>query len=170
MIFKKFFNKDADKVQYVASKFNIPLFIADLILSRGNSNEDEIEEFLNPKTFHNPFMLKGMRELVDRVKLAKELGDKVLIFGDYDVDGVSATAIMLKSLEMIGIKADYYLPNRYIDGYGLTNEVIDKICDKYNPNLIITVDCGISCYQEVEYAKTKGVEIFVTMGTTFARL
>ncbi len=162
MIFKKFFNKDADKVQYVASKFNIPLFIADLILSRGNSNEDEIEEFLNPKTFHNPFMLKGMRELVDRVKLAKELGDKVLIFGDYDVDGVSATAIMLKSLEMIGIKADYYLPNRYIDGYGLTNEVIDKICDKYNPNLIITVDCGISCYQEVEYAKTKGVEIFVT--------
>ena len=57
------------------------------------------------------------------------------------------------------IKADYYLPNRYIDGYGLTNEVIDKICDKYNPNLIITVDCGISCYQEVEYAKTKGKNI-----------
>lgn len=162
MIFKKFFNKDADKVQYVANKFNLPLQIADLILSRGISTEEEIEEFLDPKTLHNPFLLKGMQGLVDRVKIAKELGDKVLIFGDYDVDGVSATAIMLKTLQKFGIKADFYLPNRYIDGYGLTNAVVDKIAKKYSPNLIITVDCGISCYQEVDYAKTLGIEIIVT--------
>ena len=162
MIFKKFFNKDADKVQYYASKFNINPRIADLILTRGIETEDEFNEFLNPSIMNDPFLLKGMSQLVDRIKLAKELKDKVLIFGDYDVDGVSATAIMIKALKEFGIKADFYLPNRYIDGYGLTNEVIDKIANLYQPNLIITVDCGISCYKEVEYAKNKGIEIIVT--------
>ncbi len=162
MIFKKFFNKDADKVQYFANKFNLSQRIADLILSRGINSEDAFEEYLNPKTLHDPMLLNGMEELVRRVKLAKQLNDRVLIFGDYDVDGVSATAIMLKALKQFGIKADFYLPNRYIDGYGLTNAVIDKIADLYMPNLIITVDCGISCYNEIEYAKNKGIEIIVT--------
>lgn len=162
MIFKKFFNYNADKVQYFAEKFALSPRICDLILSRGITSEQEFEEFLNPKIMHDPFKLKGMQQLVDRVKLAKELKDKVLIFGDYDVDGVSATAIMIKALAQFGIKADYYLPNRYVDGYGLTNTVIDKICDTYSPNLIITVDCGISCASEVEYAKSKGIEVLVT--------
>ena len=162
MIFKKFFNKDADKVQYFANKFNLSQRIADLILSRGINSEDAFEEYLNPKTLHDPMLLNGMEELVRRVKLAKQLNDRVLIFGDYDVDGVSATAIMLKALKQFGIKADFYLPNRYIDGYGLTNAVIEKIADLYMPNLIITVDCGISCYNEIEYAKNKGIEIIVT--------
>ena len=162
MIFKKFFNKDADKVQYFANKFKLSPRTTEIILSRGIDTDEKFEEYLDPKIMHNPLELKGMKELVGRVKLAKELKDKVLIFGDYDVDGVSATAIMLKALKKIGIEADYYLPNRYIDGYGLTNEVIDKIANLFEPNLIITVDCGISCYQEVEYAKTKGIEIVVT--------
>lgn len=162
MIFKKFFNYSADKVHYFAEKFALSPRICDLILSRGISTEQDFEEFLNPKIMHDPFKLKGMQQLVDRVKLAKELKDKVLIFGDYDVDGVSATAIMLKALKQFGISADYYLPNRYVDGYGLTNAVIDKVCDTFSPNLIITVDCGISCAQEIEYAKNKGVEVIVT--------
>ena len=162
MIFKKFFNKDIGKAESLSKVFNLPPRIMELILSRGISTEAEIEEFLNPKKFADPFLLKGMRELVDRVTLAREMKDRVLIFGDYDVDGISATAIMLKALEMFGIKANYYLPNRFVDGYGLTNDVIDKVVNLYDPNLIITVDCGISCHDEVEYAKTKGVEICVT--------
>ncbi len=162
MIFRKFFNKDADKAVFFAERFKLSPRTAELILSRGLSTEEEIQEFLNPSTFADPFLLKGMKQLCDRLTIAKELGDRVLVFGDYDVDGVSATAIMIKLLDEIGIKADYYLPNRYVDGYGLTNAVIDKIADKYDPNLIITVDCGISCYQEVEYAKSKGIEIIVT--------
>ena len=162
MIFKKFFNKDADKVQYFAQRFNLSPRISELILSRGHNSEEKIEEYLNPKKMHDPFLLKGMQDLVDRVKLAKELKDKVLIFGDYDVDGVSATAIMIKALKQFGIEADYYLPNRFVDGYGLTNEVIDKVADKFEPNLIITVDCGISCANEIEYAKNKGIEVIVT--------
>lgn len=162
MIFKKFFNKDADQVQYFANKFNLSERIADLILSRGINTEDQFEEYLHPRTLHDPMLLKGMKELVDRVKLAKELKDRVLIFGDYDVDGVSATAIMLKTLKQFGIEANYYLPNRYIDGYGLTKKVIDKIADLFMPNLIITVDCGISCYDEIEYAKNIGIDVVVT--------
>ncbi len=162
MIFKKFFNVNADKVQYFAEKFNLSRSICDLILSRGVDTEEEFEEYLSPKVLHDPFLLKGMDKLVDRVKLARELKDKVLIFGDYDVDGVSATAIMIQALTKFGIKADYYLPNRYVDGYGLTNAVIDKVYELFQPNLIITVDCGISCVNEVEYAKSKGIEIIVT--------
>ena len=162
MIFKKFFNKDADKQQHFAQEFNLSERVTELLLSRGVNTSEDIEEFLNPKKLYNPYLLKGMKELVDRVKLAKELKDKVLIFGDYDVDGVSATSIMLKALKIFGIEADYYLPNRYIDGYGLTNKLIDKIADLYSPNLIITVDCGISCHQEVEHAKNLGIEVIVT--------
>ena len=162
MIFKKFFNKDADKIQLFSEKFNLSQRTTELILSRGVTTELEFEEFLNPKVMHDPFDLKDMSRLVERVKLAKELKDKVLIFGDYDVDGVSATAIMLKALAEFGIKADYYLPNRFIDGYGLTNAVLDKIYREFEPNLIITVDCGISCAQEVEYAKTLGIDVVVT--------
>lgn len=162
MIFRKFFNKDAEKVSYVAEKFNLSPRVAELILSRGVSSDDEIKEFLNPTIFHDPFKLKGMKDLCDRIKLAKAMGDKVLVFGDYDVDGVSATAIMIKALAKLGINANYYLPNRYVDGYGLTKDVIDKIYNLYQPNLIITVDCGISCAKEVDYAKTKGIEIVVT--------
>ena len=162
MIFKKFFNKDADKVQYFAEKFNLSTKTTELILSRGHNSEEKIEEFLNPKVMHDPFSLNGMQALVDRVKLAKELKDRVLIFGDYDVDGVSATAIMIKALKIFGIEADFYLPNRFVDGYGLTNDVIDKVYDKFEPNLIITVDCGVSCANEIEYAKNKGIEVIVT--------
>lgn len=162
MIFKKFFNKDAEKTEQFANKFSLTPKITELILSRGVNTEEEFQEYLNPSVLHDSFLLDGMKELVDRVKLAREMKDNVLIFGDYDVDGVSATAIMLKALKEFGIKADYYLPNRYVDGYGLTTAVIDKVADLFAPNLIITVDCGISCYQEVEYAKTKGIEIYVT--------
>lgn len=162
MIFKKFFNKDADKVQLFAEKFNLSPRTTELVLSRGVTTEEEFEEFLNPKVMHDPFLLKGMAKLVERVKLAKELKDKVLIFGDYDVDGVSATSIMIKALAQFGIRADYYLPNRFIDGYGLTNAVLDKIAKQFEPNLIITVDCGISCASEIEYAKTLGIEVVVT--------
>ncbi len=162
MIFKKFFNKDVDLVASFSEQFNLPPRVMELILSRGINTSEAIEEFLNPKKFNDPFLLNGMKQLCDRIKLAKELGDKVLIFGDYDVDGISATAIMLKALKEFGISADYYLPNRFIDGYGLTNAVIDKIEAKFSPNLIITVDCGISCHTEVDYAKTKGIDIYVT--------
>ncbi|MDE6583745.1 MAG: single-stranded-DNA-specific exonuclease RecJ, partial [Clostridia bacterium] len=162
MIFKKFFNKNADLSVEYAKKFNVLPTTMYLILSKGLSTEQEIEDYLSVGQLLDPFLIRNMKQLCERIHLAKQLGDKVLIFGDYDVDGISATAIMLKTLKKLGIDAQYYLPNRYVDGYGLTCDVIDKIEKKYAPDLIITVDCGISCEKEVKYAKEKGIEICVT--------
>ena len=162
MIFKKFFNKNSALVDDLAKEFDVLPSTMYLILSRGFSSKEEISEFLSTGQLLDPFLINNMKELCYRIQLAKQMGDKVLIFGDYDVDGVSATAIMLKTLKKIGIDADYYLPNRYVDGYGLTCDSLDKVEKMFSPDLIITVDCGISCFKEVEYAKEKGIEIIVT--------
>ncbi len=162
MIFKKFFNQNSALVKEYAEKFNVLPSTMYLILSRGLASEEEIKEYLSVGKLLDSFLIKGMKELCERIKLAKELGDRVLIFGDYDVDGISATAIMLKTLKRLGIDASFYLPNRYEDGYGLSREVIDKIEKKFCPDLIITVDCGISCHDEVEYCKQKGIDIIIT--------
>lgn len=162
MIFKKFFNKNSALVEKLAKEFNVLPSTMYLILSKGFSTKQEIADYLSVGKLLDPFLIKNMKELCDRLHLAKQVGDRVLIFGDYDVDGVSATAIMLKTLKRIGIDADFFLPNRYIDGYGLSCDCLDKIEKKYAPDLIITVDCGISCWKEVEYAKEKGIEIIIT--------
>lgn len=148
----------------IAKKYNINGIVVDLLFARGYDTKEKIEEFLNPteELFHDPFKLKGMHSLVKRINRAVSNKEKVLIFGDYDVDGVSASAILIKYFSSIQFYVDYFLPNRYIDGYGLTKESILQIKEKYNPSLIITVDCGISCYEEVEYAKTLGIDIVVT--------
>lgn len=154
----------ADFLAKASQKFDITPKIMQMIIARGNDTIEKIEEFLKPTkaSFLNAFDILNMRPLIERISRAKESKETVLIFGDYDVDGISATAIMLKALKQFGISARYYLPNRYVDGYGLTNAVLKKIKRIYNPSLIITVDCGISCYNEVEYAKSIGIEILVT--------
>ena len=160
----KYFNGsiDASFVHDVMDRFGLSKIIAELVVSRGFNTMEKVEEFLNPKVTHDPFTIRNMDKLVERVKAAISNKEKILIFGDYDVDGISATAIMIKTLNILGVNPKYYLPNRFVDGYGLTCTVIDKIKEKYNPSLIITVDCGISCYKEVEYAKSLGIEIIVT--------
>lgn len=154
----------ADFLAEASQKFDMSPKIMEQIILRGNNSIEKIEQFLNPtlNMFRNPFDLSGMAELVQRLEKAKQQNETVLIFGDYDVDGISATAIMLKALKIYGITAKYFLPNRYVDGYGLTVDVLKKIKRIYNPTLIVTVDCGISCFQEVEFAKTMGIEIIVT--------
>ncbi len=150
--------------QRVISRYNLSDIVVDLLISRGYDSEEKINHFLNPteKDFYDPFLLRGMDKLVARVNKAIEKNEKVLIFGDYDVDGVSASAILIKYFASKKFYVDYFLPNRYVDGYGLTNASILSIKQKYNPNLIITVDCGIACYDEVEYAKTLGIDIIIT--------
>lgn len=152
----------ASFIQECSVKFGLPKIAMELIVSRGYDTEEKIKDFLHPSIFHDPFKLHDMDRLIARIKKAIETKERVLIFGDYDVDGISATAIMIKTLNILGIKPKYYLPNRFIDGYGLTNAVIDKLKERFNPSLIITVDCGISCHAEVEYAKSLGIEIAVT--------
>ncbi|MEG1500083.1 MAG: single-stranded-DNA-specific exonuclease RecJ, partial [Clostridia bacterium] len=166
MNIKKTFNKnfDSETIVKMSKQFNLDAKIIELLFSRGVDTQEKVKSFLSPtkQDILDSFLLNDMQLLVDRINQAIKSNEKVLIFGDYDVDGICATAIMIKLFEHFGKKVDYFLPNRFIDGYGLTNEVIDKIKIQFNPSLIITVDCGISCWKEVEYAKSVGIEIAIT--------
>lgn len=146
------------------NKYNIHPKVREIMRNRGVETDEDLASFLNPtdKFFYDPFLLSGMQKLVDRINFAVNNNEKILIFGDYDVDGVSATAILVRFFATQNVTVDYYLPNRYVDGYGLTNDTIDKVKKLYDPKLIITVDCGIACAKEVEYAKTLGIDIVVT--------
>ena len=166
MKFIKFYNDGADSaiISQFAQKFNIDKRVMEIIYSKGYKTEQAVQCFLEPlnQSFIDPYDLDGMKECVAVVLDAVKKQKDILIFGDYDVDGISATSIMLKTLKKLWVDARYYLPNRFIDGYGLTNSVIDKICEIKKPDLIITVDCGISCKEEVEYCKKLGIDIVVT--------
>lgn len=157
-------NYDVGLISDMSDKLNLHPKIVELLFSRGYTTEEQIKDFLVPtqKEFISPFLMSGMKECVEKIKKAAADNTKILIFGDYDVDGLSATSIMIKMFEKLNKKVDYYLPNRFTDGYGLTNAVINKIKNLYSPNLIITVDCGISCHAEVEYAKSLGIDMIVT--------
>ena len=143
---------------------NISPLVLTLLNKRGIDSDEKLSKFLSPSdnSFYDPFLLNDMDRLVARVKQAIGNNEKILIFGDYDVDGVSATAILYKYFESQNYHVDYFLPNRYVDGYGLTQDVLIKIKETFNPKLIISVDCGIACYEEVEFAKSIGIDIIIT--------
>ncbi|MFA6860734.1 MAG: single-stranded-DNA-specific exonuclease RecJ, partial [Clostridia bacterium] len=153
-----------DFIEQIKEKFGLSEIMAKILADRGLCSIDEVEQFLRPKKseLKDPFLLKGMTEFVERIQVAKEHNEKVLIFGDYDVDGIGATAIMVGALKILGIEPRYLLPSRYVDGYGLTFDLVKKIKEEINPDLIITVDCGISCHDEVELAKSFGMDMIVT--------
>lgn len=134
-----------------------------IMYGRGIDTEDKINAFLHPSKaqFLSPFLMKGMKEAVDLITLARDEDWSVVVFGDYDADGVCASAIMCRALADFGIEAYAYIPERK-DGYGMAVPAIDFIFEEYCPQLIITVDCGISNAKEVEYVKEQGAEIIVT--------
>jgi single-stranded-DNA-specific exonuclease len=110
----------------------------------------------------DPWLLTGMKEAVERIRQAKEKNEKLVVFGDYDADGLTASTILKETLEQIGFDVPVYIPDRNKEGYGLNKAAIDFIKSNYQPNLIITVDCGISNREEIAYAQQKGIEIIVT--------
>ena len=163
---QKYFNAKENfaLISSMSKDLNLSEKVVELLFSRGIDTREKIEKFFSPSfsDFNDPFLLSGMKEATEKILCAVKEKKRILIFGDYDVDGISATAIMLLTLKKLGATAQYYLPNRFIDGYGLTVDVIKKLQEKFNPELIITVDCGISCAKEVEYAKENGIDIIIT--------
>ncbi len=155
---------DINKIKHISQKFSVTEPVAELLLLRGFNQDEQINAFLNPSLndLHDPFLLDDMRAVVDKLKYYINNKKKILVFGDYDVDGISASYILLDYFKSKGVNVDVFLPNRYIDGYGLTIDAIDKICSGFAPDLIITVDCGISCWEEVEYIKQKNVDVIIT--------
>ena len=135
------------------------------ILASRNIDKDKLNSFLSPDydlEEGDPYLLPDMQKAVDRIKTAYEKGEKIVIYGDYDVDGISATALLLDAFESFGFKdIQSFIPNRFVEGYGMTIGAVDKI-KSMDANLIITVDCGSLCHNEINYANSLGIDTVVT--------
>ena len=155
---------DETKIDEMSKLFDLDKNLVRLLFSRGIDNEEKLKRYLHPSQndFNDPFLFEDMKKSVEIINQHLNKKHKILVFGDYDVDGISATAILIKYFESVGAEATYYLPNRYIDGYGLTVEVLEKILSKTHVDLVITVDCGITAINEVEFLKSKGIDVIVT--------
>ncbi len=143
-------------------RFKIDALSASIFLRRGITKGNDIMYFLEDDTrfLHNPFLFKDMEDAVDRILDAKEENEKILIFGDRDVDGITSTALLYKFLSHEGMDVNWRLPNGN-DTYGLSKQAIDDFAAEYG-TLIITVDCGISNNDEIAYAIKKGIDVIVT--------
>lgn len=154
---------DQDKVNEISKKFNIDRLLATILANRGICKEDEIRKFLEPtrEDFHDPFLLPDMDIAVDTIIKAIEEKENILIYGDYDVDGITSISVLQKFLEERGMNVANHIPNRLEEGYGLNKEAIKQIADD-GYKLIITVDCGISGIEEIEYANSLGIRTIIT--------
>ena len=136
--------------------------VSQLLVNRGVETPEEAKQFLfsDFKDLHDPFLLKDMDKAVERIKRAKEKDEVVLVFGDYDVDGVTSSTILTKALKKMGIKGVNHIPHRLKDGYGLNHEIAKKAKEK-NVSLLISVDCGISAIKEVETINKNGIDVII---------
>lgn len=159
----EFYNEQEEKVKQISKKYHINELLAQIILNREIEGDESIQVFLNPtrKDFYNPFLFKDMDIAIKRIIEAIEKKESVIIYGDYDVDGITSTTVLRKFLEERGLTVDTYIPNRLDEGYGLNCNAIDEI-SKRGHSLIITVDCGISGIEEIAYANSLGIETIIT--------
>ena len=150
-------------IAVLAAETGLTEQITRILYARGIDDAQKIRRFMHPskKNFLDPFLMRGMREGVELIKTARDEGRTVAVFGDYDADGICASAIMYHALKEFGIDAHIYVPER-ADGYGLSIEAIDRIFEECNPELFITVDCGISCAKEAQYIYELGSDVIVT--------
>ena len=157
-------NNNNEFIRTMSQMHNLDQRLVNLLYSRGVDTQEKLSKFLSPNLtdLYDPFMFEDMQEAVDLIEKHISKDSKILIFGDYDVDGISASAILIKYFTSVGVRVSNFMPNRYEDGYGLTVATIDKIFAENKPDLIITVDCGITGVEEIEYIKSLGVDIIVT--------
>ncbi|MEG0074017.1 MAG: single-stranded-DNA-specific exonuclease RecJ [Clostridia bacterium] len=156
-IIKKYDENILTKIQ---KENNVSSTLAKLIISR---NVENIEEYLRPSltSLRDPYIMKDMSKIVDRITKAIESKEKITIFGDYDVDGVTSINILMSFILERGGIVDYYLPDRLEEGYGLNKEALKQIRER-GTTLVVTVDCGISAIEEVDYANSIGLDVCIT--------
>ncbi len=137
--------------------------VLQLLYNRGLTTQTQIDEFFNPdyeSDLHDPFLFSDMEEAVVRILKAAKNKEKVAVYGDYDADGVTATVLLVELLKKLGISGQVYIPDRRKEGYGLNKKSIEWLSLK-KVSLIVTCDCGVSNYKEVEYAKAKGIDTVI---------
>ena len=157
------YNSNPEEVAKIEEEFKVGRLLATILANKKIGDKHEIEKFLSPtrNDFHDPFLLPDMEVAVNRILKAIDTKEKVIIYGDYDVDGITSITVLKKFLSDRGLEVDSYIPNRLDEGYGLNKTAIEEIVKK-KYTLMITVDCGISGIEEVEYANSLGLETIIT--------
>lgn len=146
----------------LSDQLGVHPIVAQLLANRGIKNKAQAKEFLSAafRDLHDPFLLQGMRQAVERIHQAKERAERVLIFGDYDVDGVTSCAILFNALKKFGLEVITHIPHRISDGYGLNREIA-SYAQQNSVRLLISVDCGVSAIEEVAYLTAQGIDVIV---------
>ena len=154
---------DKEQVEKLQENYKINRLLATLLVNREITTEEKITKFLNPKRsdFYNPFGMPDMEKAIYRILKAIDNNEKIIIYGDYDVDGITSVAVLKSFLEERGLDIGVYIPNRLNEGYGLNKDAVKNISEN-GYKLMITVDCGITAIEEVEYAKSLGIETIIT--------
>jgi len=152
-----------ETVNDIASEVGLPKTVVKILYNRKIDTAEKVRAFINPRLedLSDPFILKGMDKAIDRITEALRQNEKVMIYGDYDVDGITATALLFLVLNRLGAQVDYYLPNRLTEGYGLSEDGILEAKSR-GISLIISVDTGITAVQEVEFAREHGIDCIIT--------
>ena len=155
---------EEEKQTFIANALGISPVMAKLLVQRGISTFDEAKAFFRPELsqLHDPFLMKDMDKAVERLNLALRRKENILIYGDYDVDGTTAVALVYKFLQncVQSSQLDFYIPDRYKEGYGVSKEGIDY-AHEHNVKLVITLDCGIKAIERVKYAKSLGIDVII---------
>lgn len=154
---------DAGRIEALERAAGISPIVAQLLLCRGITEVSQAKEFLNPKMteLRDPERLPGLTDAADRVFGAAKAGRRIVIYGDYDADGMTATAVLYRCLQMLGANVGYHVPNRLEEGYGLNSDALRKLVE-HGASMVISVDCGIASVAEAETAREVGLELIVT--------
>ncbi|QQL01357.1 single-stranded-DNA-specific exonuclease RecJ [Streptococcus oralis] len=155
--------EDADFTK-IAKKAGLGPEVARLLFERGIQDEESLKKFLEPslEDLHDPYLLHDMDKAVERIRQAIEEGENILIYGDYDADGMTSASIVKESLEQLGAECRVYLPNRFTDGYGPNASVYKYFIEQEGISLIVTVDNGVAGHEAIELAQSMGVDVIVT--------
>src|SRR3989440_1190231 len=155
--------RDHSRAAPLAATLGVSTIVADLLIARGYEDADLAQTFLNPSLdhLHDPSLMRGMSDAVARLLQAVDNREPILIYGDYDVDGTTGTAVLLRALRMLGATAGYHVPHRFTEGYGIRQDALEKAFGE-GYKLVVSVDCGITAHEPLHWARANGLDIIVT--------
>jgi single-stranded-DNA-specific exonuclease len=154
---------DSQRAASLARTLNVSPIVAQLLIARGHGDEHTARRFLRPghEQLHDPSLMLGMKEAVARILRAIEAGEKILVYGDYDVDGTTGTVVLRRALKLLGAETGFHVPHRFTEGYGIQQSALEKAAtDGYT--VVISVDCGIRAHEPLVWARANGLDVIVT--------
>jgi single-stranded-DNA-specific exonuclease len=154
---------DGTRATELSSQLGVSRIVASLLIARGYDQKESAHRFLNPSLehLHDPALMLGMSEAVERLLYAIDNQQPILIYGDYDVDGTTGTAVLLRALNMLGASTGFHVPHRFTEGYGIRQEALEKAQGE-GYKLVVSVDCGITAHEPLHWARANGLDIIIT--------